>query len=75
MTNTQLYLAIGIPMLAFIGSMIVSLVQISGIREDMRQLRTEVGTLRSEVHADLAAIRQDIQTLTGKVYEMMKERS
>jgi CHASE3 domain sensor protein len=75
MTNTQLYLAIGIPMLVFIGSMIVSLVQISGIREDMRQLRTEFGTLRSEVHADLAAIRQDIQTLTGKVYEMMGQKS
>jgi hypothetical protein len=67
MTNTQLYLAIGIPMLVFIGSMIVSLVQISGIREDMRQLRNEFGQLRSEVRAD-------IQILTGKVIELMKER-
>lgn len=86
MTNTQLYLAIGIPMMVFIGSMIVSLLQISGVREDMRQLRAEFGTFRSEVRADingirtevradLAAIRQDIHTLTGKVIELMEKRS
>ena len=32
MTNVQLYLAIGVPILAILASMTVSLVQISGIR-------------------------------------------
>lgn len=75
MTNAQLYLAIGLPIVAVLTSLVVSLVQISGIREDMRQFRSEFGALRSEVHNDLAAIRQDIQILTGKVYELMGQKS
>jgi len=63
MTNTQLYLAIGLPILAVISSLVVSLVQISGIR-------TEISDLR----ADLREIRSDIKLLTGKVYEMMGQR-
>jgi hypothetical protein len=68
MTNEQLYFAIGLPVFAIVASMVINLVQISGIREDMRQLRTEFAALRSD-------IRQDIQLLTGKVIELMKERS
>jgi len=63
MTNTQLYLAIGLPILAVISSLVVSPVQISGIR-------TEISDLR----ADLREIRSDIKLLTGKVYEMMGQR-
>ena len=68
MTNEQLYFAVGLPVFAIITSLILSLVQISGIREDMRQMRTEFRT-------DINAIRASIELLTGKVYEMMKERS
>lgn len=57
MTNVQLYLAIGLPTIAVLASMVVSLVQISGIREDMRELRREINT--------------KIDLLTGKVYELM----
>jgi hypothetical protein len=64
MTNEQLYFAIGLPVFAIITSLILSLVQISGIREDMRQMRTEL-------HADMNVIRASIELLTGKVYEMM----
>lgn len=67
MTNAQLYFAVGLPVFAIITSLILSLVQISGIREDMRQMRTEF-------RADIASIRVSIELLTGKVYEMMKER-
>jgi hypothetical protein len=56
-TNLQLYLAVGLPTIAVLASMVVSLVQISGIREDMRELRREVNT--------------KIDLLTGKVYELM----
>jgi predicted nucleic acid-binding Zn-ribbon protein len=74
-------LVIGIPVLAIMTSLIVSLVQVSGIREDMRQMRAEFhadyralatdlradfGALRSE----FAALRSDFATLTGKVIEI-----
>jgi hypothetical protein len=64
MTNEQLYFAVCLPVFAIITSFILSLVQISGIREDMRQMRTEF-------HADMNVIRASIELLTGKVYEMM----
>lgn len=57
MTNAQLYLAVGLPVIAVCASMVISLIQISGIRDDIRE------------------IRRSIDLLTGKVYEMMKERS
>jgi hypothetical protein len=63
MTSTQLYPAIGLPILAVLSSLVVSLVQISGIR-------TEI----SDIRADLREIRSDIKLLTGKVYEMMGHR-
>ena len=56
-TNLQLYPAVGLPTIAVLASMVVSLVQISGIREDVRELRREVNT--------------KIDLLTGKVYELM----
>jgi hypothetical protein len=56
MTNAQLYIAIGLPVFAIVTSLTISIVQLSGIRDDIRELR------------------QDFHTLTGKVYEMMKER-
>ncbi|MDQ2899604.1 MAG: hypothetical protein M3Y07_07360 [Acidobacteriota bacterium] len=62
MTDLQLYFAIGLPTIAVLASMTVSLVQISAIREDIKDLR-----------ADIREIRSDIKLLTGKVYEMMAD--
>jgi hypothetical protein len=81
MTDTQLYLGLGILVLAIMTSLIVSLVQVSGIREDMRQMRAEFHTdsralttdIRSDfgaLRADFAALRSDFATLTGKVIEI-----
>jgi hypothetical protein len=71
MTDTQLYLGLGIPVLAIMTSLIVSLVQVSGIREDMRQMRTEFRAdsraLATDLRSDFAALRSDFATLTGKV--------
>jgi hypothetical protein len=64
MTDLQLFLAVGLPAIAVLASMIVSLVQISGIREDMRGLRQELNTR-------VDGINTKIDLLTGKVYEMM----
>jgi hypothetical protein len=63
MTDFQLYIAIGLPVIAVLASMRVSLVQISAIREDVR-----------EVRADMRELRGDIKLLTGKVYELMGEK-
>ncbi len=63
MTNAQFYLAIGLPMLAVLSRLVVSLVQISGIRAEI-----------SDIRADLREIRSGIKLLTGKVYEMMGQR-
>lgn len=67
MNNFQLYLAVGLPIIAVLASMTVSLVQISGIRDDIRELRTDMREIRGE----MKDIRSDIKLLTGKVYEMM----
>lgn len=56
MTDTQLYLATGVPLIAILISMTLSLVQISGIRGDMRAMRTD--------------FREDMRALTGKVVEV-----
>jgi hypothetical protein len=75
MTDAQLYFAVGLPILAVLVSLVVSLVQISGIREDMRGLRGEVRDglrdMRTDMHVEVSGIREDIKVLTGKVHEMM----
>jgi len=63
MTNLLLYLAVGLPTFAIVASLIVSLVQISGIRGEL-----------SGVRDDLREIRGDMKLLTGKVYEMMGQK-
>jgi hypothetical protein len=63
MTNLQLYQAVELPTFAIVVSLIVSLVEISGIRGEL-----------SGVRDDLREIRGDMKLLTGKVYEMMGQK-
>jgi hypothetical protein len=49
MSNLQLYIAIGLPTIAVLASMTVSLVQISGIRDDIREIRQDVKLLTGKV--------------------------
>jgi hypothetical protein len=67
MTNLQLYLAVGLPTIAVLASLTVSLIQIQGIREDMRDFRREM-------LSRIDGINGKIDLLTGKVYEMMGKR-
>ena len=76
--NLQLYIAVGLPTIAVITSLAISLVQISAIREDMR---TQIGAIREDIHAQIAEIREDIREirsdiklLTGKIYELMGQK-
>ena len=70
MTNVQLYLATGIPVLAVLISMSLSLIQISGIREDMRMMRTEFREDLRGMRDEMRLLRADLTTLTGKVVEI-----
>ena len=63
MTNVQLYLATGVPLVAILISMSLSLIQIGGIRSDMR-------VMRAGFREDMRALRGDLSTLTGKVIEI-----
>jgi len=77
-SNLQLYIAVGLPTIAVITSLVISLVQISAIREDMR---TQIGAIREDMHSqigeireDIREIRSDIKLLTGRVYELMGQK-
>ena len=48
-TALQLYIAIGLPTIAVLASLSVSLLQISGIREDIREIRSDIKLLTSKV--------------------------
>ena len=63
MSNMQLYLAVGLPIFAIVTSMIVNLLQISGIRGEL-----------SDIRSDLRELRGDVKLLTGKVYELMGQK-
>jgi hypothetical protein len=78
MTDTQLHFAIGLPILAVLTSLILSLLQISGVRADGRSLRQEFAglgrnvngaleTIRKEAREERAEIAGDLKLLTGKV--------
>ena len=85
MNNIQLYIAVGLPTIAVLTSLVISLVQISAIREEMR---AQNSAMREDMHAQIAAIREeireiredireirsDIKLLTGKVYELMSQK-
>jgi hypothetical protein len=45
----QLYIAIGLPTIAVLASLTVSLLQISAIREDIREIRNDIKLLTGKV--------------------------
>jgi len=51
MTDTQLYFAIGLPCLTIIASLILSLFQMSGVREDIREIRADIKSIVSKLGA------------------------
>jgi hypothetical protein len=54
MTNDQVYLAVGLPMLAILTSVAVNLWLVSGIREDIHEICVDMKLLAGKVY-DLAA--------------------
>jgi hypothetical protein len=50
MSDLQLYIAIGLPTVAVLASLTVSLFQISGIREDICEIRSDLKLLTGKVY-------------------------
>ena len=67
MNNVQLYIAVGLPTIAVLTSLVISLVQTSALREDMH---AQIEAIREGIRE----IRSDIKLLTGKVYELMGQQ-
>jgi hypothetical protein len=49
-SNLQLYIAIGLPTIAVLASLTVSLIQVSAIREDIREIRSDIKLLTGKVY-------------------------
>ncbi len=62
MNNTQLYFAIGLPCLTIIASLIVSLVQLSGLKEAVKETRDDMKATRTELNTKM-------DMLLAKFYE------
>lgn len=50
MSNTQLWIAVGLPIIAILTSLVISVLQISAIREDIRELRADMKLLTGKVY-------------------------
>jgi hypothetical protein len=50
LTNLQLWIAVGLPIIAILTSLVISLVTISGMREDIRELRSDMKLLTGKVY-------------------------
>jgi hypothetical protein len=85
MTDTQLYLALGLPIIAILTSLTISMLQVSGIRGEMRGLRTDfredmqgmrvdfredMRAMHTGLREDMRGLRTDLNTFTGKVVEI-----
>lgn len=66
MTDTQLYLAIGLPCLTIMASLIISLVQLSGVRDSIREFREDM----REIREDIRSLNAKFDILVGKLAEM-----
>ena len=54
-------------MIAVLASLTISLIQISGIREEMR-------ANMQAIREDIRELRSDMKLLTGKIYELMGQK-
>jgi hypothetical protein len=48
-TNAQLCVAVGLPTVAVLASLLVSLVHVSGIRKDIREIRNDLEIITGKV--------------------------
>jgi hypothetical protein len=51
MSDTQLYFAVGLPCLTVIASLILSMFTLSGVRDDIREIRAHLRTIVEKLGA------------------------
>lgn len=73
MTNSQLYFAVGVPTIAVLASLTLGIVQVSGLRDDIKEMRQETLQDVRELRADIAGVRQDIGSLRKDLHEEIAE--
>jgi hypothetical protein len=69
MTDTQLYLAVGMPCLTVLASLIATIVIHSGQREALKELREDIREIRSDIKqivAHLATIDLELGKLMDR---------
>jgi hypothetical protein len=50
MTDIQLYFAVGLPIIAVLTSLVINLFLMSGIRDDIREIRADLKLLTGKVY-------------------------
>jgi hypothetical protein len=65
MTNSQLSLAVGLPVLTVLVA--VNLVQITGIKNNVGSLRSEMNDLRGQMNSGFSSLRGEMNGLRGEM--------
>jgi hypothetical protein len=65
MTDAQLILGLGFPMIAVIIGLTFSVVLVSRIRGEMRGLRADMREMRSEMREEFRGIRSDLSAISA----------
>jgi hypothetical protein len=68
MNNTQFYLSIGLPIIAVLASLVISLFQISGTREDIREIRADIKPLLG-LKGEMAGLKGEMVALRESLAE------
>ena len=74
-THMQLYLAIGLPLIAMLMSLTICLVQIFRLRAPMKLVREGARELRVDLKSDMDLLRKDMRELRADVKLLTREVS
>lgn len=74
MSNFQLYIAIGLPVIAVLTSLVISLFQISGVRDDMRQIRNDFtgrfDSMERKIDGRFDSVERRLEMVQGDLHNM-----
>ena len=61
MTDLQLYLAVGLPIIAILTSLTVSILQVSAIRADVGRIHDDMNCMRADFRCDIKGIHVEFR--------------
>jgi len=68
--NLQIYLSIGLPTFAILGSLAASMGQISGIREEMRGFKEDLRDVRAEMRGRFDSVERGLELIQGDTHQL-----